>query len=217
MILINQAGSFQFTKKRVDVNKTKIRWLSREHEVHGPFLSVAGLARFLKQQGQGQKAVSSSGSMLMAAMSHAILYLSFRLGTSWMRFWWRYFRVERKSEGESVWLGNWQFFELRWSVDPLDSQFIMVPQCSRSYNKQFWKVFFHVPYKAVVMFSKTKMSANFLRKDMFNRGSSERGPTSPIHSDGDIRQRCLCRGSKTLETMASISISVNIYIYIYYV
>lgn len=40
----------------------------------------SGLARFLKQQGQGQKAVSSSGSMLMTAMSHAILYLSFRLG-----------------------------------------------------------------------------------------------------------------------------------------
>lgn len=40
----------------------------------------SGLARFLKQQGQGQKAVSSSGSMLMTAMSHTILYLSFRLG-----------------------------------------------------------------------------------------------------------------------------------------
>ena len=91
----------------------------------GPLLSVAGLARFLKQQGQGQKAVSSSGSMLMTAMSHAILYLSFRLGTSWMRFWWRYFWVNQQIRR---WIrmifGKWAvFWAKRWSFDP--RQFIV--------------------------------------------------------------------------------------------
>lgn len=145
MILINQAGSFKLTNKNgwmqtkqksggfllghrksmryKNVPRVDDAFLHLKELDIGPLLSVAGLARFLKQQGQGQKAVSSSGSMLMTAMSHTILYLSFRLGTSWMRFWWRYFRVERKSECESIWLGNGQFFELGWSVDPVDWQF----------------------------------------------------------------------------------------------
>jgi hypothetical protein len=47
---------------------------------------VSGLTRFLKQQ--GQLVSTTGGSTLMTALSHALLYLSFRLGRTVSTVWW---------------------------------------------------------------------------------------------------------------------------------